>query len=130
MIIRPTLLILGLIHMANGAFMLAAPMAWYAAIPGVLQTGPFNHHFIADIGLAFVASRVGMALAIRKGGAAYALAGAIWPGLHALLHIWGWLNVGFPARTDVAVSETVGVVLVGTLGIWAAWRNAREEGAI
>ena len=38
----------------NGAFMLVAPGPWYETVPGVTGTGPFNPHFIRDIGRDFV----------------------------------------------------------------------------
>jgi hypothetical protein len=129
MITRLTLVILGLFHTANGAWMVLAPMSWYAAVPGVAESGPLNHHFVADIGLAFIASGAGLVFGARTGAGAFALAGATWPVLHALLHMWGWLQHGFPAHTDVGLSEAVGVVLVGAAGALAAWRNARKEGA-
>jgi hypothetical protein len=127
---RLVLLVLGILHIVNGAWMLASPMSWYAAIPGVAQTGPINHHFVQDIGLAFLASGAGLVVGGRKGMAAYAIAGTIWPGLHALLHIWGWFAHGFPQAADVAASEAIGVVLVGALGAWAAFSHARKEGVV
>lgn len=127
---RLILVIIGAFHLVNGVWMLVAPMSWYAAIPGVSMTGPINGHFVADIGLAFVASGAGLVVGARKGLAAFALAGATWPILHALLHIWGWFVHGFPQQTDVAVSEVVGVVLVGVLGALAAYFHARKEGAV
>src|SRR5688572_21425144 len=36
---------------ANGLFMLVAPEPWYNLVPGVTDTGPFNQHFIRDIGI-------------------------------------------------------------------------------
>ncbi len=130
MVTRFLLLVLGLIHISNGAWMLAAPMSWFESIPGVAETGPLNHHFVTDVGLAFVASGLGFILGSRKGMAAFALAGATWPALHALFHIAEWLENGFPVRPDVAITDVVGVVLVGALGAFAAWRNARREGTI
>lgn len=132
MVTRTILLLLGLLHLANGLWMLAAPEAWYAAVPGVAMTGPINHHFIQDIGLAFMASGAGLILCFRPGAvpAALALAGATWPMLHALLHIRGWLAHGFPADTHVAMSEVVGVVLVSFAGFGLAGMNARREGAL
>jgi hypothetical protein len=35
---------------SNGMFMLAAPTTWYFLVPGVKETGSFNH-FIRDIGI-------------------------------------------------------------------------------
>jgi hypothetical protein len=46
--------LLGTALEANGLFMLAAPERWYVAVPGVTATGPFNQHFLGDIGLIFV----------------------------------------------------------------------------
>ena len=38
----------------NGLMMLLAGAAWYASVPGVSETGPYNPHFIQDIGAAFL----------------------------------------------------------------------------
>jgi len=129
MAIRLILLLLGIFHLVNGVWMLASPDGWYAAIPGVSTTGPNNQHFVSDIGLAFTASGLGMALGLRAGAinAAFALAGATWPMLHALLHIWSWIAHGFPTATDAAISEVVAVVLVSALGFVLAWVNARKQ---
>jgi hypothetical protein len=43
--------LLGAGSVANGLYMLALPTAWYFAVPGVTTTGPFNQHFLRDIGL-------------------------------------------------------------------------------
>ena len=50
---------LGLLSAVNGAFMMMAPAAWYPIFPGVVQSGPFNAHFIRDIGAAFLVAGVG-----------------------------------------------------------------------
>ena len=46
--------IVGLGLLANGLTMLANPDAWYGLLPGVVQTGPFNPHFVRDIGAAYL----------------------------------------------------------------------------
>lgn len=129
MAVRAALLILGLFHLVNGLWMLATPEAWYAVIPGVSETGPLNHHFVADIALAFVASGLGLMLGARDrpGAVAFAAAGAAWPALHALLHLWEWLVHGFPATAAVFVSEGIGVVAVGALGAALAWVRQKGE---
>ncbi len=129
MVTRLGLLVLGLVHVLNGAFMILAPERWYAAVPGVSMTGPLNHHFVADIGLAFLASGTGLLLGLRKGAqaAAFAAAGATWPVLHALLHISGWLQHGLPEEPAASLSEIIGVMAVGVLGAAAAWSRSRKE---
>lgn len=123
---------LGLFYLVNAGWMLLAPHGWYLATPGVPGTGPFNPHFVCDIGLAFLASGV-MLLAGARGGVAattLALAGAVWPALHGLFHIWEWLTDGFPAAPTVAATELFGVVGAAGLGLWFAVARARQEGVI
>ena len=129
MIVRILLLLLGIFHIANGLHMLIAPAEWYASIPGVTATGPFNPHFILDIGMAYVASGAGLMLGARRGAnaAMLACAGATWPALHALIHIDGWLMHGFPADARIATSEAIGVVGLSALGVVLAWLRLRGE---
>jgi hypothetical protein len=49
--------LLGVALEANGVFMLVSPEQWYFAVPGVTSTGPFNQHFLRDIGLIFLFPR-------------------------------------------------------------------------
>jgi hypothetical protein len=39
---------------ANGVFMLVSPENWYFTVSGVTSPGPFNQHFVRDIGLIFL----------------------------------------------------------------------------
>ncbi len=129
MIVRALLLLLGLLHIANGLTMLVAPMSWYDAVPGVTATGPFNHHFILDIGMAFLTSGGLLALGARRvpSAASFAIAGATWPILHALIHVSGWFMDGFPRQPNVAVSEVIGVVMLAALGGVLAWLRLKGE---
>jgi hypothetical protein len=47
---------LGVAAFANGNIMLTSPAEWYFLVPGVATTGPYNQHFIRDIGLVFRSS--------------------------------------------------------------------------
>ncbi|THD49156.1 MAG: hypothetical protein E7774_01675 [Bradyrhizobium sp.] len=129
---RIALGLFGLIHLANGLFMVVDAHDWYWAVPGVPATGPMNHHFIVDIGLVFVASGAGMLMGLRAGAAAaaFALAGSVWPGLHACFHIFQWLAEGFPREPRVAAAEVLGVVLIGYCGLALAYGRARREGVL
>ncbi len=130
MFVRASLAVLGLVHLLNGIYMLVAPAAWYASVPGVTATGPFNHHFITDIGFAFAASGVGMIAGFRPGQAAgaFALAGATWPTLHALFHLWEWISHGLPSETASLVSTAVGVMGVSFAGLALARVRFRRLG--
>ena len=85
------LLLLGIVMLANALWMLAGPMHWYRELPAAVpDTGPFNAHFVRDIGCAFLT--VGVALlwaafapAQRRPLTAIA---ALFLAAHALLHIY------------------------------------------
>jgi hypothetical protein len=87
---RTVFSVLAALSIANGLWMLLAPASWYRYLPaGVPDTGPFNHHFVQDIGAAYLT--VGAAFAVasarptcRQG---VALAGATFFALHAVVHI-------------------------------------------
>lgn len=85
-----TAALLGVGAIANGIFMLVAPADWYFAIPGVTTTGPFNQHFLRDIGLIFlfVGTAFLTGVASPKYRAIAWAAPTLWLGGHALFHIW------------------------------------------
>jgi hypothetical protein len=131
MVVRLLLAVLGAFHLANGLAMLFAPSAWAAAVVHLGAPDHLHFHFIADIGMAFAASGAGLLLGARKGttAAAFAIAGATWPFLHALIHAREWIMRGPPAATGDLVSEGVAVILVGVLGVALAWMRSREGDA-
>src|SRR5580693_7603432 len=74
----------------NGVVMLAAGRWWYGAVPGVTETGPFNAHFVKDIGAAYVVVGVAFGwLAARPSRPALGAAGAaaLFLVLHAGVHL-------------------------------------------
>ena len=83
-------LLLGTGAIANGLFMLVSPANWYFAVPGVTTTGPFNQHFLRDIGLIFLG--VGAAFLLGAARPMYRIvawgAAAVWLSGHALFHVW------------------------------------------
>jgi hypothetical protein len=89
-IITAGALLLGLFLVGNGLFMLADPVAWYFAVPGVTSTGPFNQHFLRDIGLIYVMTGGGFLAGIARPRDRAVLWGAatLWLAGHALFHFW------------------------------------------
>ncbi len=110
--------LVGMAAIFNGVFMLYSPAGWYFSVPGVTTTGPFNQHFIRDIGFIFLF--IGASF---LAGAAYPAqrvilwaAPTLWLWAHALFHFWE-VAVGicgpsviardFPAVTLPALLGTV-----------------------
>jgi hypothetical protein len=59
--------------------------------------------------------------------AAFALAGATWPALHAGSHVFAWIKHGFASDIRVTISEAVAVVGLGLLGALLAVLRAEER---
>jgi hypothetical protein len=82
--------ILALMMGGNGLAMLSAGLWWYGAVPGVTATGPFNPHFVRDIGAAYLVVGVSLAaFAWRPRDAWPAVAAAAgFLTLHAAVHVF------------------------------------------
>lgn len=113
---------------ANGTAMLVQPVAWYHAVPGVIDTGPLNLHFVRDIGAAYLASAAGLLWRALRGPAAAPAAqcGALFLGLHAAIHI-GETLAGLCGWRQL-LADTPGVLLPALLAAVLAgpgWSRAR-----
>jgi len=99
---------------ANGIFMLAAPAVWYGIVPGVAGTGPFNPHFIRDIGSAYLVAGGALIWFLRdKRARPAAVAGAAFLSLHTLIHLWDWA-AGREALSQLLIDGPT-VILPGLL---------------
>ena len=67
--------ILGALSALNGTTMLLAGPFWYASVPGAAETGPYNPHFVQDIGAAFLIT----ALRWRYGRGGHGTGPRQWP---------------------------------------------------
>lgn len=122
--------VLGLGSAANGFFMLISPANWYFAVPGVTTTGPFNQHFVRDIGIIFLLVGIAMLTGIARPAARVPLwsAAALWLAGHALFHFWevavGICGTGALAQDFPAV--TLPAILTTALALWA-WRDTARD---
>jgi len=120
-------LVLGLALALNGLFMLLAPAQWYALVPTVSGTGPFNAHFVRDIGCAYIAAGGGLLWLARDPRAWPAvIAGAVFLALHAATHAGEYLE-GRILWPDLGV-DAVLVFTPAALAIWLGWRRIPQGG--
>lgn len=122
--------LLGVGAAANGIFMLLSPANWYFAVPGVTTTGPFNQHFLRDIGLIFLLVAIALLAGVARPAARVALwsAAALWLAGHALFHVWE-VAVGICGPSALAQdfpAVTLPAILTTALALWA-WRDARQD---
>ena len=110
----------------NGLMMLFAGPSWYASVPGVSETGPYNPHFVQDIGAAFLVA--GLALGARAWRSLYwpaAVAGAGFLAAHALIHLAAIVT----GHGHHAGSDLMAVVLPSALALYSAFPNQGERHA-
>lgn len=83
-------IVLGVAAAANGLLMLVSPLDWYFLVPGVTTTGPFNQHFVRDIGLMFLFIAAAFLFGAAKPQYREILwaASTLWLAGHALFHFW------------------------------------------
>jgi hypothetical protein len=120
--------VLGIGLAVNGLIMLAAPADWYAMVPGVAGTGPFNAHFVRDIGAAYLVAGATLPwFAVDRAARPAALAGAAFLSLHALVHLWD--AAAGREHAHQLLIDLPSVFLPPALAIWIAWprRNPNEE---
>jgi len=121
--------VLAAILTANGLAMLLFGRWWYGAVPGVTSTGPFNPHFVKDIGAAYLTC--GLALAWRAAratsphAAGAVVAAAVFLGAHGAIHIDDEI-VGPGGLADF-VRDFPGVFLPALLTAWLAWTSRRAD---
>lgn len=105
----------GLVLLGNGLMMLFAGPAWYEAVPGVTATGPYNAHFIRDIGAIYVSGGLALgwfAWRPAEGWPAMAAA-ALWLVMHAAIHVYDAACGGHPL-SDVR-RDFVGIYLLAAI---------------
>jgi hypothetical protein len=125
-------MLLGVAMIANGIFMLVSPESWYLAVPGVTSTGPFNQHFVRDIGLIFLllGSAFLFGAVLPHSRVLLWAAPSIWLTGHALFHFWE-VAVGI-CSPSVIPRDFPAVTLPAIIGIaltfWAI-HQSRSRGA-
>jgi hypothetical protein len=116
--------ILAVFNGANGLIMLFAGSSWWNSVPGVPDTGPFNPHFVQDVGAAFLVA--GLALAARAWRPALwpaAVAGAGFLAAHAVIH----LVMIASGHDHHAVANLLAVILPAALALYCAFPNHGER---
>jgi hypothetical protein len=103
--------------------MFVDPPAWYAAVPGVPETGPLNLHFVRDIGIAYGVAGGALIWGALGGGWRITALGAAFLALHSLLHI-GETLMGH--HREVLLNELVAVHLPAWAAVVIAYLQSRR----
>lgn len=123
--VRILSVVLAVVLGGNGVAMLLAPLWWYGVMPGVTATGPFNPHFVRDIGAAYlVCGVVLVAFAWRPRASWPALAAAAgFLMLHAAIHVFDAACGSTPLKD--ALRDLPGIYLLAAVVLALALGVAR-----
>ena len=118
---------LTLLLAGNGLAMLFAGLWWYGVVPGVTATGPYNPHFVRDIGAAYLVAGLGTAWFAWKPreGWPVLVAGAVFLTLHSAIHVFD-AACGTKPLADV-IRDFGGVYLPTLLALAIAARKPTER---
>jgi hypothetical protein len=122
---RAALIALGVLWSATGIVIFAAPEAFYRNTPGLSSMGPFNVHFVRDVGLAFLASGASTVYGALRRVAPIIFAGVAWPVLHALFHVQIWAHRGLPFDAIFAF-DLLALIAPACLGLFLASRVSAQ----
>lgn len=118
-------MLLGLSSIVNGTLMVLTPESWYWLVPGVPDRGPFNQHFVRDIGFLYLlmgAASIYGALVVRYREALWSMSAA-WLSVHAVFHIWE-VAVGICGPQSL-IEDFAGVTLPALISLWLVYKNKR-----
>lgn len=125
--------LLGLAAFANGLFMLIAPEQWYWLVPGVPERGPFNQHFLRDIGMIYMLIGAALFYGALYNSALYKkyrlllwLMPISWLVCHAIFHAWE-VVVGISGPEALLV-DFAGVTLPAIAGIGLLYASYKLQG--
>jgi len=101
----------------TGLYIAVLPEIFYQNAPGAAATGPYNMHFIRDVGFAFLTSSVAIAYGVYAGIKPVMVFGALWLLLHGLFHISLWILHGM--QLDSAAVIDMVLVSLPALAVFA-----------
>ena len=95
-------------YLITGLFIAVTPSAFYETGPGVSDTGPYNMHFLRDVGFAFTVSALGIAYGLIRKLKPLVVFGTAWLAMHGLFHLTLWI---IHPSTEGVLNDLVLVVL-------------------
>jgi hypothetical protein len=120
---------LGWLSLFNAVWMLADPLAWYHHLPAAVPDfGPFNPHFVRDIGCAFATAGVALVWAALSPPRRFPLAAVatLFYVAHAALHVFDMLRGA--VEHDHWLLDFPGVYLPAIVLVIATLRARKLEG--
>ena len=69
-------------YLLTGLYIAVLPHDFYLSAPGAAETGPYNMHFVRDVGFAFITSSVAIGYGLYANAKPVMVFGSLWLLLH------------------------------------------------
>ena len=110
-------------YLLTGLYIAILPNDFYLNAPGAQGTGPYNMHFIRDVGFAFFSSSVAIGYGIYYGNKPVMMFGALWLLMHGLFHLTLWMIHGMQFDSAAIIDMVVvSIPAVATFALCARYR--------
>jgi len=113
-------------YLITGLYISIAPMVFYENGPGVADTGPYNMHFLRDVGFAFTISAIGLAYGLYQKLKPLVVFGSAWLVVHGIFHFTLWLIHG-NKTSQAAIIDLLIVVLPAAILAYLAATYQQPE---
>lgn len=94
-------------YLFTGLYIAVLPHDFYLNAPGAQATGPYNMHFIRDVGFAFLTSSAAIGYGIYAGIKPVMVFGALWLLIHGLFHLTLWVLHGMQLDSAALIDAVV-----------------------
>ncbi len=102
-------------YLLTGLYIAVLPQDFYLNAPGAADTGPYNMHFIRDVGFAFLTSSLAIGYGLYANQKLLMVFGSLWLLIHGLFHLTLWVFHGMHfngAALIDAVTVTIPAIAV------------------
>ena len=94
-------------YLLTGLYISILPHDFYLNAPGVAATGPYNMHFIRDVGFAFTTSACAIGYGLYVHQKQVMIFGAAWLLIHGLFHLALWFMHGMALDLAALIDATL-----------------------
>ena len=114
-------------YLLTGLYISILPLTFYENAPGVSDTGPYNMHFLRDVGFAFTISALGLAYGLYKDLKPLVLFGSAWLVAHGIFHLVLWFLHTHPMSEGAIVDLILVVLPAAVLAYFAITYQTQTE---
>lgn len=104
-------------YLLTGLYIAVLPDDFYLNAPGAQETGPYNMHFLRDVGFAFITSSVAIGYGVYANAKPVMVFGSLWLLIHGLFHLTLWVVNG--AHLDGAAAIDAATVSIPAIAVFA-----------